>query len=210
MENIIGNRYGKLTVVELYGKDKHHNQIYRCICDCGNEQFASAYRLKSASVKSCGCLKKEQPKKAFTTHGLRNHQLYIRWYKMKSRCNNPQDPRYKDYGGRGIRICSEWENDLRKFYEWSMTHGYSENLTLDRIDNDGDYTPDNCRWTDSYTQAANKRNNHCITLNGQTKILAEWCRIYNISPVCVVGRLHRGWSEMNALTIPPKRKKNDR
>ena len=205
-QNIIGNTYGKLTVIEVFGKDKHYNILYKCMCECGNTQISNASRLKSGKVKSCGCLRFEQPKQAFTKHGLRKHPLYTIWADMKQRCTNVNCSRYEDYGGRGISIYSLWKKDFKNFYNWAITNGYESGLTIDRIDNDGDYAPSNCRWVDRYVQGSNKRNNHIITIDGESKILFEWCREYNISPSTVCRRIKRGWSEQDAITIPTNHK----
>jgi hypothetical protein len=111
---------------------------------------------------------------------------------MKSRCNNPKDADYKDYGGRGIKVCEEWMQSFSAFYEWAMNNGYADHLTIDRIDNDGDYTPDNCRWVDLKEQANNKRNNVTVTINGLTKTLAEWSEITGILYKTLHTRYSRG------------------
>lgn len=130
---------------------------------------------------------------------------YRRIYKtlnhMKDRCYNQKCKDYHMWGGRGITICDEWLRDVKSFYDWAMTHGYKDNLTIDRIDNNKGYSPDNCRWVDRKTQARNTRRNRLITINGETKCLVEWCEVFNINYDMVKRRLHRGWSTERAFNI---------
>ena len=121
---------------------------------------------------------------------------------MKTRCLNPNCHAYKDYGGRGITICDEWINSVENFNEWAISNGYNENLTLDRIDVNGNYEPSNCRWTSRKSQANNKRNNHLLTFNNETHTIAEWGAILNINPISINKRLLIGWPVSKALTSP--------
>ena len=123
---------------------------------------------------------------------------------MVYRCENPNAKSYKDYGGRGIKVCPEWRNDFLKFYEWCMSSGYQEGLTIDRIDNNGDYSPDNCRWATKIQQDNNRRNNKFISYNGETHTLAEWNRICGFKRNTIGRRLSRGWSIERAITTPIK------
>lgn len=199
MEDITGKKYGKLTVIEQSGKDKHNNILWKCQCECGNVTSVSGYRLRNGVVKSCGCFRKEFPAKRFRRHGLRHHPLYVIWVDMRRRCETEKDCRYKDYGGRGISVCEEW-HDFQIFYNWAIKAGYKEELSIDRIDNDENYTPQNCRWATREEQANNKRNNRPICIDGETKNLFQWCRQYNINPSTVITRINRGWSEKDAIT----------
>lgn len=145
----------------------------------------------------------EKEKNPNFKHGLRHSRLYGIWLQMKNRCYNLKTERYPDYGGRGITICNEWKDDFKAFYDWAMSHGYQENLTIDRINNDGNYEPSNCRWITRERQAINKRNNHNITFNGETHCYAEWARITGIPRHAIVNRIaHYGWSIDRALTTP--------
>lgn len=134
--------------------------------------------------------------------GRKDTRLYRIYNNMKSRCYNEKASSYSRYGGRGITICKEWLNDFAIFYNWSVNNGYLENLTIDRIDNEGNYEPGNCRWVDMKTQNRNTINNHLVTINNETKALICWCEQFNINYKTVRDRLKRGWTYMEALTKP--------
>lgn len=126
-------------------------------------------------------------------------RLYRIWAQMRSRCNNPNTPLYKYYGGRGIKVCDEW-NDYENFYTWAMESNYNNDVSIDRIDVNGDYCPDNCRWATNKEQANNKRNNKLITFNGKTQTVAQWAEEYNIDNKLLLSRLNYGWNIEKALT----------
>lgn len=153
--SIIGKKFGKLTVIDIVGLNKHNQKIVKCKCDCGNIIEKPFYYISSGDTKSCGCIRKK--KNNNTTHGLSKTRIYMIWCAMKKRCINKKDSGYKNYGKRGITVCDEWKNNFEKFYEWSMNNGYKENLTIDRINVDENYRPGNCRWTDRHFQNCNKR-----------------------------------------------------
>ena len=134
-------------------------------------------------------------------HGMSTARLGRIWYNMMSRCYNAKNGAYDRYGGHGVIVCAEW-HDMRKFFTWAMVNGYKSDLTLDRIDNNGNYGPENCRWADKYTQANNKKNNHRITVNGRTKTLAEWEREMNFPSGTIRNRLSKGWDEERAVNQP--------
>ena len=135
-------------------------------------------------------------------HGLKNTRLFSIWNNIKTRCYNSNSPAYKHYGGRGITICDEWRDDFKAFYDWAVSHGYQDNLTIDRINNDGNYEPNNCRWVTIKIQSINRRNNHLYTIYGETKALSLWCEQFNINYKTVRDRLKRGWDIEIALTYP--------
>lgn len=154
--NLIGQTFGKLKVIAPAEKNRHGQVQWLCLCECGNNTTVSTASLRTAHTKSCGCYKFECARK----HGKANKRdrLYNIWCKMNFRCSNPNKKRFKDYGGRGISVCPEWKHDFNAFQAWAMSHGYSPNLTLDRINNNGNYEPSNCRWATVKEQNWNKRN----------------------------------------------------
>jgi hypothetical protein len=130
--------------------------IYECGF-CGNEFKARSHHIKSGDTKSCGCYNKRRASETHKTHGLKGTRLYEAWDNIKNRTLNPRNKHYLDYGGRGITICEEWKNDFMSFYDWAMSNGYSDELSIDRIDNDGNYCPENCRWSNQVIQSRNQR-----------------------------------------------------
>lgn len=161
-ENLTGVRFGRLTALEICGIDKTGSTKWKCICDCGNTKIVCASSLKKGNTKSCGCLAKEVSRELAKNlprykHGKRYTKLWYVWQGMKQRCFNSNNKNYKYYGERGITICDEWKNDFNAFYEWAITNGYTDNLTIDRINNDGNYEPSNCRWVTNAEQQKNKR-----------------------------------------------------
>jgi hypothetical protein len=154
-EDLTGQKFNLLTVVSLHSV-KNGKVRWNCICECGNKTEARSNNLKSGSVKSCGCLRKTNP--TIKTHGLTNTRLYHIWENMKARCYNPNIASFKNYGARGIKICEEWLKDNNMFFEWAMNNGYNETLTIERIDNNLDYCPENCKWIPIGDQPYNKRN----------------------------------------------------
>lgn len=177
-----GERYGRLTVVSLSEKRSGRKTYWLCKCDCGNYKEVRSDCL--GSVNSCGCLKKEQDSKNLTKHHrhkLSGTRLYREWQGMKRRCLNANDNRYSDYGGRGIKICNEWLV-ADNFFEWALNSGYSDELTIDRIDVNGNYEPSNCRWATIKEQSNNRRSNVLFTHRGKTQTLTQWAEEFGINP----------------------------
>ena len=205
--NLVGMRFGMLEV--LHREDDYVKPsgrkilMWKCRCDCGNMVTVSGECLRHGNTKSCGC----QRRNKFRTHGKSNTRLYEIWTDMKQRCLNSNQKTYKYYGGRGITICQEWINDFMSFYDWSLENGYQDKLTIDRIDVNGGYEPNNCRWVTRETQLRNTRRNHFVEINGESHTIAEWARIYEINPQTINSRVRKGISEQDAILIPVKRKR---
>lgn len=200
VKDITGQIYGKLTVIEPAYKGKDGAQKWRCKCECGNETVVDGRNLRSGQTKSCGCLKSVSHT---VVHGMTNSREWRSWMRMRARCLNSNSKDYERYGGRGIKICRQWENDFARFYDdmGKCPNGF----TLDRIDVNGDYTPDNCRWADTITQNNNKRNNVYLELYGKRKTITQWAKHIGIAGSTLKGRLDRGWSLKKALTTPATR-----
>ena len=197
----IGRKYNLLTPIKFFGTDERNNKLYWCKCDCGNEKIVKTTDLVRGVVKSCGCLAKQALIERCVTHGKTKHPLYSKWHTMKSRCNNSNNASYERYGGRGIKVCDEWENSFQAFYEWAMANGYKEGLSIDRIDNDGNYEPANCRWVTQEEQCNNRRTSHKLTYEGETHTITEWSKITGIKRKIISQRVNNlGWSIERALT----------
>lgn len=138
----------------------------------------------------------------FDFHNPSHHRLYHIWFDMKRRCYQKHNKRWEKYGGRGIKVCPEWLNDFQAFFNWSMTNGYADNLTIDRIHMDGDYSPENCRWADNFQQANNRSNNHYITYHGETKTMMEWSKVLNVNYSALRRRINAGWDVEKAFERP--------
>lgn len=203
----VGDRFGKLTVTKSLGSNGEKVR-WECLCDCGTPVVHTSSELNSGSSKSCGCLKFETGEK-LKKYNARDRKLYFRWSDIKGRCYNPNDSAYHNYGGRGIKMCPEWEDDFFAFRDWAIANGYDEKLSIDRIDNNKGYSPDNCRWTNAKTQSNNRRSNRYITIDGITKTMMEWSEYYNIDYHQIQKRLALGWSEKDAVTKPIRPKKKN-
>lgn len=199
--DMTGEKYGKLLVVEYAGKTKRGLSLWKCKCDCGREVVVQSVNLRNGHTKSCGCFRAEWCKENCTKHGLEHTRLYGIWADMIYRCHNPENPNYKRYGARGISVCEEWRNDVKIFYDWAIRNGYSDDLTIDRIDNNGNYCPENCRWATKVEQASNRRSNILITRNGETKTMKQWAISEGIPYQVVWQRIKKlGWDPERALT----------
>lgn len=191
--DLTGKTFGRLYVIGVDDNGKRKTS-YICQCSCGNIKSIRSDALLGGVTVSCGCKKREQDKINLTanhSHKMSGSRIYGIWLNMKDRCNNPNNARYCRYGGRGIRVCQDWEHDFQAFYDWSIANGYGENLTIDRIDNSGNYDPSNCRWTDVKTQCNNRDSNIKITIGNTTKTLTQWCEIFSLEYKKIVARYHR-------------------
>jgi len=177
-----------------------------CQCDCGNiisVRTSSLTRKDGNGTKSCGCQRMEHMLETRIIHGESNTRLYKIWKGIRKRCYNKNSVSYVYYGERGIKMCDEWYNDYSTFMEWALSHGYEDSLTIDRINVNGDYCPENCRWTTMLVQSNNSRHCHYITYNGETHTISEWARILDISRLTLSNRIiNLGWSIEEAFTIP--------
>lgn len=216
MENLIGNTYGRLTVISPAEKKVLPSgakiAMWLCKCSCGNTKAVSAYNLKIGKTKSCGCLNSElsrerRLKHSGTLNGTRE-RLYDIWRAMKERCNNPKNISYHNYGGRGVRVCDFWENDYPCFKSWAIENGYSDEMSIDRIDVSGNYEPSNCRWATRKQQNNNTRHNTFISAFGKTLTLSQWSEETGISTDLISARIKRlHWSPEDALSRPVRPKK---
>lgn len=198
--NVANQRFGRLVAIRKVGKDKYKQNLWLCRCDCGKECITNTNRLSQGKTRSCGCLKAEGNN---IRHGMCYTRLNSIYRKMKARCLNPNNPRYSDYGGRNIQICSEWigKDGFKNFAEWAYKNGYSDALTIDRIDNNKGYSPDNCRWADAKTQNRNTRRNHLLMIDGVTKTMAEWSEISGVPYTVLIQRINKlKWNPKRAIT----------
>lgn len=199
---VIGERFGKWTVI---GTPFRNPQRFftLCACECGNEKEIDVNNLYRGQSTSCG----QGKCRAAVTHGESGTPLYIVWFRMKARCQNPNDANFHNYGGRGISVCPEWQ-EYGPFAQWAKANGYAKGLPIDRRDNDGDYEPNNCRFVTQKINARNTRHNHLVTAWNETKCMAEWAE----DPRCgakahnIENRLTLGWSPEDAISksVNPK------
>ena len=182
--DLVGRRFGKLTVLAEHPERKCHEIMWVCKCDCGNTKVIRGNNLRQGKSTTCGC--------STIKHGMRNTRLWSVWDGIRKRCYNPNHKWYKRYGGRGITICDEWLKDHGAFFSWALANGYQDSLTIDRIDNNGNYCPENCRWIDMKTQLNNRCNNIPVEINGETKTIGEWAAITRIDYQTLYRRYRRG------------------
>lgn len=197
-----GDTFGRLTVEGFGSLAKSGNQKYLCRCSCGNHCEVLGARLCSGETKSCGCLSREMSAQRMTQHGKSGTPLWKLWVGIKNRCDNKNEPSYPRYGGRGIGYCSEWA-DFQNFERDLKALGpRPAGSTLDRIDNNLPYAPDNVRWATPKQQARNTRNNKLLTHNGETLCIAEWAERLGLGRTTIADRIRYGWSIERALSTP--------
>lgn len=193
IHDLTGERFGRLLVLEIAPKTCKRT-FWVCACDCGEKKTVRSDALTSWKTVSCGCLKKEQDRYNLTrahTHKMTGTRLYSTYRSMIDRCYNTKVQCYPRYGGKGTRVCEEWLSGFEAFRDWAVLSGYADHLTIDRIDNSGNYGPDNCRWATNKEQCNNRRNNIRITLNGETKTLTQWCETLKLNYGTVRSRIKR-------------------
>lgn len=209
---LTGQRFGRLVALYDTGERKSGHVVWHCKCDCGNEVDVIGRNLTSGYTTSCGCYKRERVAEVHTVHGMAQHRerhpVYWTWQAMLQRCKNPSHKYYKDYGGRGIKVCDEWHDPV-VFINWALANGWQRGLSIDRIDNSGNYEPSNCHWVTQKEQTRNRRSNHLITFDGKTQTVVQWAEEVNISPRTLYSRINQShWPIERALTEPVRRVTN--
>lgn len=222
IKDLTGQNFNRWTVLEYAGKDKYNNALWLCECNCKDKtrRIVNGNNLRRGISTSCGCWQRELAKENCIErntetgaqyakkHGLRYTRIYTIWSGMIDRCYRENNKHYKDYGGRGINVCDEWRNDVKAFYDWSMNNGYMDDLSIDRIDVNGNYEPNNCRWATIDEQANNKRHNRMYTYGNKTQTLKQWADEYNINYHTLISRIDEfDWDFEKALTTQTKQAK---
>lgn len=206
-DNLTGKRFGRLVVLEL-AEPLNGKRRFKCLCDCGNIAIVFSSNLKRGNTTSCGCARVNKIVTLNKKHGMKGTKLYGIWMAMRSRCNNPNNKAFHRYGGRGIKCCQQWE-EFSSFLEWATANGYKEGLSLDRIDNDGPYAPENCRWATNEQQSTNTSKNVFLTYQGETKTLSQWCKVVGSYEARLSWRYKQGWPVEEILfgrkrKVPPR------
>jgi hypothetical protein len=202
--DLSGHRFGKLTVVGLGDATPSKHRRWVCACDCGGTSYPTTGSLRSGKTKSCGCGIGVSARSRFTTHGLTQTPEYGIWCNMLARTGEPSNKSYPDYGGRGISACPDWASSFQAFYDY-MGPRPSPRHTLDRINNDGNYEPGNCRWATYEVQASNRRSTKRIAHDGRSMTVREWSDETGLQPGTINMRLSRGWATSEALQFPASR-----
>lgn len=206
--NLTGQKFGRLTVLCKTNEKRYGKTLWHCQCECGNFKDTISTSLKNGDVRSCGCLQKETRKenalhldKVRTKHGMSDSRLYRIYHNMVSRCYRKSINGYENYGGRGIRVCDEWlgKDGFQNFMIWSFANGYNDELTIDRLDSNGNYEPNNCKWATRKEQANNTRATICLEYNGEKHSLTEWSEITGLSKQTIYNRINKGLSVGKAL-----------
>lgn len=197
--DLTGEKFGMLKVISFEYR-KGTRTYWKCECDCGGSRIVSNDHLKNGDTTDCGCYRIHVSH--WEKHGMSNSRIYRIWSLMKERCYNSKRPEYKHYGGRGIKVCDDWL-DSKKFIDWSLKNGYKDDLTIDRLDNNKGYCPENCRWITQKEQGYNRRNNRYITYNGETKTITQWAEENGLKYHVLKKRIDSlGWSFERAISEP--------
>jgi hypothetical protein len=203
--DIAGKKFGRLlalSVIHQKGKVK-----WKCLCDCGKEHIAKGSSLINGDIKSCGCYNKEVTYARTVTHGMTRTAEYRTWSGIIQRATYTNKPYSKRYADRGITVCDSWRHSFEQFYK-DMGARPSPEYSIDRINNDGNYEPSNCRWATRIEQCNNRSNSVFAEINGERKTITEWARIKNIRASIIYRRINRGWSPIEAIMLPPKRRRD--
>jgi len=206
-KDLKGLKFGSLTVLSESHGNTSKKKKWDCLCECGEIKSILGGNLIRGRTISCGCVGLKNRMQAVLHHGFSYHPLRNVYQNMIRRCYDKKNISYARYGGRGIFVCDEWKSSLEDFCKWALANGYSKGLSIDRINNDGPYTPLNCRWANSKTQARNRHNNRIITCRGVSKTLAEFAETVGETVAVIHHRIRRGWTEEDAIFTPFKRNK---
>ena len=203
--DVSGKRFGRLTVIkQVSQKNKRRGAFFLCHCDCGKEKIIYGYSLRKNITRSCGCLHKEVAANINIKHGMNRRGMatpeYKSWFHMRQRCKNPNHKGFKNYGGKGISVCNRWDN-FSNFLS-DMGTKPTPKHTIDRVDNNGNYEPKNCKWSTNKEQNNNYSRNRIITFNGHSKNLSQWAEFLGVSRNLLYGRIFRGWSDIETITTP--------
>ncbi len=213
MIDLTGERFGRLLVIEKIGCIKKKGSVWKCLCDCGKTVEVLGTYLRRGDTKSCGCYHSDSVRRMMLTHGKSKTRLYRVWAGIKNRCNNPNSSNYKYYGAQNITMCEEWEKSFEVFEKWALDSGYDESAkpqvcTLDRIDNESGYSPDNCRWTDHTHQCNNQKSNRLFEYNGVIHTMAEWAKIFKMNYSTLRARIRKGMNFEDAINKPTRHTNN--
>lgn len=200
-QNLTGRRFFRLVVARYVGRNASKRSMWLCQCDCGNQTISAAGSLLRGDSKSCGCYAAERTTQTHVTHGMSKTPEFRVWTNMRSRCFCKSTPNYRYYGGRGISVCERWAQSFEAFIE-DMGLRPGNDYELDRIDNDGNYCPENCRWATRTVQQRNRRQNRVLEFRGERLCVTEWAEKVGLSVSGLRFRLKMGWSIEDALTQP--------
>lgn len=195
LNSLIGKKFNMLSIISYKKKGKNNCNYFICLCDCGKTTEIRANHLFNDNQISCGCIRTKYKDSKI------GYTIYDTWNRMMHRCYDIKHHKYPRYGARGIIVCDEWKNDYYSFYNWSINNGFKLGLSIDRINNDGNYEPSNCRWATRKQQMNNTSRNRYLTYNNETHTMAEWSDILNINYGTINSRLHRGKSISEVLAI---------
>jgi hypothetical protein len=206
-KDMTGKRFGRILCLRI--SHSNNGLYWECLCDCGNKSLVLGRSLRSGATKSCGCGSLEAARKNCKSgrdkkshHFPFGRKLKALYRNMISRCEDPTNKRWENYGGRGIKICREWRKNRRLFYKWAIENGCKPGLSIDRIDVNGDYEPENCRFGDNFIQQNNTTRNHFVTWQDKTLTIAQWARVFGVRNQALQHRFNRGWGIKRAMTQP--------
>lgn len=212
MKDLTNMHFDRLKVLKFDHVNKFGCSYWLCRCKCGKEKVIRGSSLTTGAIRSCGCLNIELSAKRLNDYSFKHgfahkERLYETWKNMKRRCYDTANKRYANYGGKGIRVCDAWLHDYSAFRSWALSHGYADNLSIDRVNNDGNYEPSNCRWATAKEQENNMSRNHILTYNGISHTISEWADLLGFTYSTLSHRVQRGWSVEQLLNTPARNSK---